>query len=536
MSIRTPNGAASDRLEGLSPLAKEQARAAQQQLARGDGAQAQALLEAALAESPTHPELLRLRGLAEHFQGRHANAIALFRKAAAGWPNDGLIAGNLGAALAQHGDIDAALQAFQRATELDPMQIDAWYNLGRALDLRHDASGAYAALSAAIELDPRHRAARILRAEAAKTLGRIGEAESELRDVLGEEADSVAAWIALFNLKSLRADAGDLAGLQRLHASATLTPTQRIDVGFAYASALEAAGDYEHAYDVFRTANAAKRETLRWDARGVSALVDDILAAFPRTAPGDSPRGSGVAFLVGMPRSGSTLAEQIIAAHPDATAGGETGLLADVLQRESTRRGARFPYWVAQATDADWVRLGEAYLTRIEPLRRGAALFTDKTLTNWQTLGAIRRMLPAAHVVHCLRDPLETAWSCYKHNFASDQLYSYDFDELATFFGDSLRAIAEWHRRHPQWIHTHRHEDLLADPEQGTRRLLDACGLPFDPVCLRFHEAEREVRTASAPQVRSPLRASTSIAARYGSLLDPLRAALAAHGVQETIR
>lgn len=524
----------SDRLRGLSPRAQELARSGQDSLARGDGAQAAPLLDAAIAESPAHPELLRLCGLAEHFQGRHANAIALFRRAASHWPQDSLITGNLGAALAQHGDIDAALHAFRRATELDPTQIDAWFNLGRALDLRHDATGAYAALSAALKLDPRHRAARILRAEAAKTLGRIGEAEAELRDVLREQPDSVPAWIALVNLKSLRVDAGDLAGLQRLHANAALTPAQRIDVGFAYASALEAAGDYAHAFDVFRHANAAKRKTLRWDAKAVSALVDDILAAFPNTSKDAPGRGSDVAFLVGMPRSGSTLAEQIIAAHPHATAGGETGWIAEILQRESSRRRARFPLWAAEASDVDWDRLGDEYLARVEPIRGKAALFTDKTLTNWQTLGAIRRMLPGARIVHCLRDPLETAWSCYKHNFASDQLYSYDFAELAAFFGDCLRTMTEWRRRYPQWIHEHRYEDLLADPEAGTRRLLAACGLAFDPACLRFHEAEREVRTASAAQVRAPLRGGAGVAARYGALLDPLRSALTAHRVMQS--
>ncbi|HEY6984611.1 MAG TPA: tetratricopeptide repeat protein, partial [Rhodanobacteraceae bacterium] len=316
MSLPIPSAA--DRLQGLTPRALELARAGLECLTRGDGARAEPLLEAAIAECPAHPELLRLRGLAEHFQGRHANAIALFRKAAAHWPHDSLIAGNLGAALAQHGDIDAALNAFRRATELDPTQIDAWFNLGRALDLRHDASSAYAALSAALELDPDHRAARILRAEAAKTLGRIGEAEAELRAVLREAPDSVAAWIALVNLKSLRADAGDLEGLRRLHASSALSPPQRIDVAFAYASALEAAGDYAHAFETFRAANAAKRATLRWDANAVSALVDEILSAFAPVSSDVSERGGDIAFLVGMPRSGSTLAEQIIAAHPDA--------------------------------------------------------------------------------------------------------------------------------------------------------------------------------------------------------------------------
>jgi tetratricopeptide (TPR) repeat protein len=521
-----------DRLTGLTPRVQRLALGCQHWLERGDLTRATSLLDEAIGESPSHPELLRLCGLTELSQGRHANAVALLRKAASAWPQDGLIESNLGAALAQRGDIDAAVRAFRRATELDPMLIEAWFNLGRALELCHDTEGAHAAFSAVLELDPAHRPARILRAETLKTLGQLAEAETEVRSVLREDPHSVPAWVALINLKSFRAAANDLRGLERVYSAESLTPVQRIDIGFAYASVLEASGLYAEALAVFDAANAAKRKTLRWDAVAVSALVDDILAAFASPDPAaDEKRGTCVVFLVGMPRSGSTLAEQILAAHPAVTAGGETGWLAQILQAESQRRGMRFPYWVTKASPDDWKRLGDEYLARASALRRDATTFTDKTLTNWQTLGAIRRMLPGARIVHCLRDPLETAWSCYKHNFASDQLYSYEIGELAAFFRDATRAMHLWNAQCPRWIYAHRHETLIADPQAATIALLDHCGLAFDPACLRFHEVEREVRTASAAQVRAPLRADTSVAWRYGKLLDPLRAALAASGV-----
>jgi tetratricopeptide (TPR) repeat protein len=533
MSPQSANDSA--RLRGLCASAQQKAGQAQHSLRRGDAAHAIVLLDAALAEAPEHFELLRLRGLAEHFAQRSANAVAWLRKAATLRPDDALTAANLGAALAQHGDIDAAIDALDRASALDPMLLDAWFNLGRARMLRRDGAGAEAAFDAVLEIDPGHRAARILRAETLKMLGRIGESESELRDVLRENPSSVPAWIALSNLKSPGA-ARDVQALGELYRAASLSPNERIDVGFAYAAALEAAERPADAFPVFRAANAACRRTIAWDASAVSALVDAILAAFPATgAPHDAPAaGDEIVFLVGMPRSGSTLAEQILAAHPEVAAGGETGWVAAILQSESVRRGVRFPLWTAQATSGDWLRLGAEYLARANAERREQRIFTDKTLTNWQTLGALRRMLPSARVVHCRRDAVETAWSCYKHRFAGDQLYSYDFDELAAFFGDSLRAMRAWETRHPGWIHAHVHEELLAAPEAATRALLAACGLAFDPACLRFERVEREVHTASAAQVREPLRAGRSATARYGALLDPLRAALAAHGVPAT--
>jgi tetratricopeptide (TPR) repeat protein len=428
--------------------------------------------------------------------------------------------------------LDAAIATLQRATELDPMSIDAWYALGRALEAKQDAAGAHAALSAVLELDPSHRAARILRADALKTLGALAEAESELRDVLREDPSSVPAWVGLVNLRPRVGD-DDVEQLSRLHGSAALAPAHRIDIAFAYASALEAAGRNAEAFDVFRAANAARRATFRWNAPAVSALVDDILSAFAaKPAASENARaGHDVVFLVGMPRSGSTLAEQILASHPEVSAGGETGWLAAILQAESERRGTRFPHWVADADADDWTRLGHDYLARAASRREPGTLFTDKTTTNWQTLGAIRRMLPGARVVHCVREPLETAWSCYRQDFAGEQLWSYDIIELAAFYGDEARAMRAWCERDPKSIHTHRHETLLADPRASIGALLAHCGLAFDERCLRFDQAGREVRTASAAQVRRPLEAPVPAVQRYGGRLDPLRQALRARGV-----
>jgi len=516
-----------NRFEGLPARSAQNALRGQQLIEQDENIAAAALLNAELAAQPRHPELLRLRALIEHREGRLAQAIALLRAAANERPDDALIQSNLGAVLAQSGDIAAASDALGRATSIDPTMIDAWFNLGRARDLSNDPTGALAALDAALAREPLHHPARILRAEILAALGRIAESESELRIVLRKDPSSVPAWVARVNLKSFRANADDARALERLYESNALAPAQRIDIGFAYASVLETEQKYARAFDVFSASNTAKRKMLHWDTAAVSALIDAILAAFATTPDADdSAHGANVVFLVGMPRSGSTLAEQILAAHPKARAGSETGFIARVLQGESKRRQLRFPQWVAQASAADWARIGAEYLARIATLRGNAAVFTDKTLSNWQTLGAIRRMLPGARIVHCLRDPLETAWSCYKHNFAADQLFSYDIAELAAFYRDSMRAMRIWKTRFPQWIYEHRHEALLAEPEASIRALLAHCGLEFDSACLDFHRVERDVRTASASQVREPLRADPQIARRYGALLDPLRRGL----------
>lgn len=525
--------ASSPAVPPLPPAAAELAQRARQAIERGAWDEAVQPLNDALRMHPAHSDLLRLSGLLEQGRGNAANAVMLFGHLHQRHPDDATLANHLGAALALAGRIDAAIEAFRRALALDPRLLGAAYNLGRALDQRGDATAACAAFDVALRIDPRYGPARVLRAESLKKLGRLPEAQRELRDVLRGDPGALSAWVALANLRAFEPGSEDLAAIARAYANPRLDGAQRTGLGFAYGAMLEAAGRYAEAFDVLRAANSEVRRRCQWSAPAVSALIDDILAAFAAPASAgenDATRGHGAIFLVGMPRSGSTLAEQILAAHPAVTGGGEREDIARILQQESVRRGRRFPTWVVDADVADWRRLGEDYLQRCAAWRGDRPYFTDKTLTNWQTLGAIRRMLPGARFVHCVRDPLETAWSCYKHHFGEAQYFTYDFDELAAFSHDCARAMRAWDARHPGWIHRHEHEALLAQPEAQTRALLAACGLAFDPACLRFHEVQREVHTASAAQVRQPLQRRVPLAERYGTLLDPLRRALAAAG------
>ena len=186
-----------------------------------------------------------------------------------------------------------------------------------------------------------------------------------------------------------------------------------------------------------------------------------------------------------------------------------------------------FPHWVGAMDDAGWRRLGERYLDRTARWRANRPRFTDKMPNNWMYAAAIRRMLPGARIVHCRRDAVETCWSCFRQIFWSAHDYSYDLADLAAYWHACDRAMRHWQARSPARIRGQVYEDLLADPEGQTRALLDFCALPFDAACLRPHEATRSVRTASAAQVREPLRRDTARASRYGDRLDPLRRALA---------
>jgi hypothetical protein len=253
-----------------------------------------------------------------------------------------------------------------------------------------------------------------------------------------------------------------------------------------------------------------------------------LLNAFDSARRGAADdQGSNVVFIVSMPRSGSSLTEQILASHPQVDGAGELMELSGVLQDESRRRNIAFPHWVSMATPADWQRMGRDYLRRTKRWQRGGILFTDKLPDNWLRIGAAMAMLPGARVVDCRRDAVETCFSCYRTLFnEGTQAFTYDIGDLVGYYRDYVRTTEHWRRLFGARWHTQSYEALVADSSSQIRELLAFCGLPYDVGCERYYDTDRSVRTASASQVREPLMRDTARAPKYGALLDPLRDAL----------
>ncbi|MDE2054805.1 MAG: sulfotransferase, partial [Xanthomonadaceae bacterium] len=293
-------------------------------------------------------------------------------------------------------------------------------------------------------------------------------------------------------------------------------------------------GEYTRAFDVLQEANALQRSRGKWDSAGERARVDAIMQAFagPAPEPLDADLGSEVILIASIPRSGSTLLEQILASHPDVEGANEIRDLPRLVESETHRRGSSFPLWAPDVSPAEWNDLGRQYLERTACWRRRKPRFTDKNLLNWVLVGAALAMLPGAKVVVCRRDPLETCLACYRQWFGNEAVFTCNLDDMADFCIDYMRLTRFWLRKFPDRVFDLEYETLIADPEPTIRRLLDFCGLPFDRACLDFHKTERTVLSApSAAQVRQPLRADTARADRYGDKLDHLRARLRAAGL-----
>jgi Flp pilus assembly protein TadD len=525
----SPRAADASRRAGLSPDALAIVERIDTALRQRRIADAEREIAALRAIAPDHAETLRLGALVDCVGGRPRDAIAPLRRAIALRPDDALMHTNLGSALAGCGEMREAIDAFRRSAALAPGSAEAWFNLGAALEQGGDSADARDALASAIARQPAHLHARFLLARVAQRMGDFRESEAQYLDILAREPAAGAAWFGLAHLKSRRFSAGELDTMRALYARRDLDAMQRVQLGYALSRALEDHDRYAEAFAVLTAASAAKRRMVSWNGATFSRFVDDMIGAFdtPLEARADPSLGAGIVFVISLPRSGSTLVEQMLAAHPDIAAAGERVDLPDIVGVESKQLGRSSPAWVHDATAADWQRLGEDYLARVGAARNGRVAMTDKGVGNWKYIGHALAMMPAARFVEIRRDATETCLACFRQLFSADlQPMTYDLAELAAYHRDYTRLTDFWAAREPGRIHRLRYEDLVAAPESELRRLLAFLDLPFDAACLDFHAVERDVRTSSSAQVREPLRADTARAARYGDLLAPLRRAL----------
>lgn len=516
------------RLQGLDNAAAQQVVATARALELGRADQAAAQLAPALKAYPDHPEVLRLHAGILNLRGDYIAACRAMERAVALRPMDGLYHNTLGTVLGAAGDFDGAVRALHRACELQPGLATAWYNLGVMLTRRVRNEEATQALRRAVELAPDNMGARALLGDMLRVGGQVDEAAVEYRKVLAEQPRAGMAWWGMADLRTGALDGTDIERMRTALRDTRASDDDRIAIGFALAKALDEQGHYGESLDELKRANAIARLRVHWNAPAFSATVDALGTAFstlPATTAADS-LGHEVLFIVGMPRSGTTLIEQILASHSQVEGAGELPDLSLVLREESRQRGKPFPHWVEAMQPADWQRLGERYLERTAHWRQHKQHFTDKLPGNWLNIGAIRAMLPGAHVIISRRDPLETCFSCYRQLLPDGSEFSRTPEDLAAFWLDFDRSATHWAKLNPGHVYEHDYEALVSNPEQGIRRLLDACGLPFEDACLRFHETVRDVRSPSATQVRRPISVDTGRAQHYGALLDPLRAAL----------
>jgi tetratricopeptide (TPR) repeat protein len=458
--------------------------------------------------------LARCLELAPSFHGaRHNFAVVLFRqgKSAAALPEvERLLAAEprnpnylslQAAVLAGIGEYERAVGIYKEVLAQYPSQARIWMSYGHALKTSGRTAEGIAAYRRTIELEPR-----------------FGE-----------------AWWSLANLKTFRFSAQDIEGLRAQLARADLTPEDRYHLHFALGKALEDLSDHGASFTHYEQGNALRRSQLHYDASHTSRHVARSRALFTReffaARAGAGASAGDPIFIVGLPRAGSTLVEQILASHPQVEGTMELPDVPAIAQSlgPGTRGGtARYPEVLSELSPAELRALGDTYLARTRIQRKSAApFFIDKLPNNFLHVGLIHLMLPNAKIIDARRHPLGCCFSAFKQHFARGQSFTYDLAELGAYYRDYVELMAHFDEVLPQRVHRVLYERMVQDTESEVRRLLDYCGLAFEPQCLRFYENERAVRTASSEQVRTPIfREGLDQWRHYEPWLGPLKSAL----------
>lgn len=495
----------------------------------GRSADARRHLEQALALKPDAAEALV--NLAQLHQQANDSLAAepLYRRAVAARPTMVEAHAGLATVLEKLGRPAEALVPAREAIRLQPGSAQAHRMLGRLHDLLGQLDLAVAAHEQAIALAPNDPRSHADLGNTYSAFGKRDAAIAEYRKAL-ELAPGNAVYERLIG--RFEAAEGTLAE-KRARFDAPDTPAeQKLHLGFAIGKALEDAGDYPGAFRYLDAANRLRRAGYSYDRTDSAAAFAEIEATFtPELFAARSGHGVDDAspiFVLGMPRSSTTLVEQILASHPDVAGAGELVLLRDLVIASTPKRPIHYPELLADLSDADLTRFGADYVRRLRAYAPDAKRITDKMPGNFMLIGFIALTMPNAKIIHCVRDPADTGVSIWRNYFATHLGYAYDLGEIGHYITLYQRLMDHWHRVLPGRIYDIGYEALVADQEGETRRLLAHCGLDFDPACLDFHRTERPVHTASAAQVRAPIsRSSIGIADRYGDLLAPLRAALA---------
>jgi predicted Zn-dependent protease len=463
-------------------------------------ADSQRLLERCLELAPSFDAARRNYATVLNRQGKSAQALEQCLRLLAKEPHNPGYRSLQAAISANLGDYADAIAAYESVLRQYPQQPKLWTSYGHAL----------------------------------RTSGKVPESIAAYRRALSMEPSLGEAWWSLANLKTFRFNDADVAAMRQALARADLADEDRLHFEFALGKALEDAQSYQESFNHYASGNAIRRSQHGYDreenSRYVRRSKQLLTKEFFVERAGAGAEARDPIFIVGLPRAGSTLIEQMIASHPLVEGTMELPELPKMVRELANPRqeeGA-FLKRLAALSRAELRSLGERYLAETRIMRKtDAPFFIDKMPNNCMYVGLIHLILPNAVIIDARRHPLGCCFSCFKQHFARGQWFTYGLDDLGRYYRDYVELMAHFDGALPGRVGRVFYEALIADPEAELRRLLEHCGLPFDPACLKFYENDRAVRTASSEQVRQPIfREAVEHWLRYEPWLDPLKQAL----------
>lgn len=498
-----------------------------------------------LAQLPDHPTALHYLGLVAQQTGHTARAVELLRRSIRLDPKDARAHNHLGQIVLSQKNTREAITCFERALEVDPQHIDSINNLANVLALNGERERAIELYRRALELDPRtinstYNLANALKDNASydealqlferalgiqpdhvpsrhnlgvllEQKGRFEEAIEHYREVQRLQPGHVKSLANLISIRSYRPDAQTVDEAERRVARPDVPDEDRVKLHHGLGKYYDRQQRFDEAFAHFRAAKAVvRRMSGPFEESAVAAYFDRVIETFSADYFRNLRRGGSESqrpvFIVGMPRSGTTLTEQILASHPAIFGAGELQGIPDIAK--SLRPD--YPQRITQLNAEEVASLAQRYLETAEALAPAEALrITDKLPVNFTHLGLIATLFPNARVIHCRRDPLDSGLSCFIELFRLSRDFTTDVESIGRYYLQYERLMAHWREVLPLPLYEQRYEELIADQEAGSRALVAHCGLPWDDACLNFQEADRTVMTPSRWQVRQPIYSSS---------------------------
>ena len=497
------------------------------------------LIRQILPKQMANLDLLNIAGIVELQAGSAEEAINLLSIVYKHYPKDLDILDNLGSAYCAAGKYGKGLEQYKKILNTHPGRVITWCNLGSVWSNLGDIKRARNAYHSALDLDPSFIAALT---NLALIEGQSGDMETAVKlynKVLLLQPTDCEIYKDLSRFKKFSENDPDITKMKKLMASNIITLQGRMFLGYALAKAYEDVGQYDKSFEYLNIGSRHKRAALWFDINEVQNYVDTIIETFTPDMfiqPKKELFKQIPIFIIGMPRSGTTLVEQIIASHSSVMAGGELSFFKDVItgrgesdvsipSLSGTSNG--YPVGVMSLSNQDLSRIGKAYLDLVKKRIKTSDIFTDKMPQNFFFAGLIKLALPHAKIIHCKRSPMDTCLSCYSVYFPYGQEFTNELTELGLFYKEYDRLMRHWKSVISDDILDVHYEGLVLNQDLVTKKILNFCELPWEEGCLEFHKTVRQVKTASATQVRQPIyKTALKRWERFETHLQPLIIAL----------
>lgn len=454
------------------------------------------------------------RALGELYRrsGKLKEALTETREAIKLSPKDAESYYNLGLIMADSKKYQEAVKAYRKVIELNPSHNLAANNLGSALEKIGDEKAAVEAYKKAISINPKHAEAQNNLGAIFSAHGKLDEARKHFQAAIEANNNFIYSHYNLSSLKKYTTDDPHLKSLEDIEKRIrTLSKDSQIKAGFALAKAREDVGRFDDAWQAYEFANKIKRSTINYDYKKTEQEVSKLIKSFSKEFVNSNKikgfEDSTPIFILGMPRSGTSLIEQIISSHDGVYGAGELKDLPETFKQFSgISIGSSYGEWLKNTDEKTIQNIGKAYLKKLKSHNKTAQYITDKMPGNFFYIGLIHLALPNAKIIHSIRNPLDTCFSNYSRLFNDTMAFAYDLNDLGHYYNSYNLLMEHWKKVLPKGtILDVNYEDVVDDLKKQSKRIIKFCGLDWDDKCLEFHKNERQVKTASVAQVREPI-------------------------------